>query len=421
MWSNRPLSLRLIVIALMCLSFTVSWSMELHLFDLRTLFQVNVWFQADPDVFMSEFIDVGGASLRHPNSGLFVGAPIAIGSWVIRHLGLGGGPAVRTWLILLVAPIAGALRTLAMFSGLRRLTRNLLVVVALCLLDIVAFETVALGSIPESYPLSAACIAGMYWLMMSTSTRAAPLRAGRWMLAGTIATGITLTNLFPFAVLLGTTLLRRRVRAARLIATTITLVLAVVAANGVAAVSRIALAGRSVRTQLDAGSTTDFLHWPSVAVAQDVLWAVSHALLAPRPGYVSGHENQTTNPDYDFEVKYEAGIRRGLESWWRAGFTMLVFTLGVAGFMRRRVTRLLFLAPVTILMGNVVLHCIWGRDIYLYGLHWEGTMVWIIAGIAFLSRPSRSMATAMLGAFVLITALNSCWLARELLAYLSSS
>ena len=413
----------LVALQLMCVSFLVSWTMELHLLDLRVLAQSNVWFQADPFLSVPDLVDLGQAPIRHPNSGLIIGVPLGLAQWVLGHLGVGSGREadLHQWLLLLVAPVAASVRTLATYAALGEFTRNRTVVYLLCLVEIASFQTIALGSLPESYGVSAACIALLYWLMSVDSRGRSEPRNWRWIGLGALAAGVTITNLLPFFLLQAVTILRRRRPWRRVLAITAGSVMAVIALNAVVAVARVAISGGSLRAQLDLGTTTDYLHWPSAAIAADVGWAMASTVLAPYPHVIPGREDRSVNPDYDFEIKFVPTVRRGLDSWWRALATVLLLAVGVTGYLRWRATAIVLVAPASIVLGYFLLHLFWGRDFYLYGLHWTSSLVWLLAGIAFLPRRMRRGGTLLLAGIALLTALNSWHMARTLLAFLRMS
>src|SRR6185295_6509186 len=104
----------------------------------------------------------------------------------------------RVRLALLVSPLSGALKTVLIYLMLSRLGVSALSAVALCALSLVSLSSVTVGSVPESFPLSSLFITLFAFLMVvdHTSAKATPL--WKWILAGSAAVGITLTNLVPF-------------------------------------------------------------------------------------------------------------------------------------------------------------------------------------------------------------------------------
>lgn len=421
--SRWTITTTLTVVPLMCVSFIVSWTMEWQLLDLRVLHQSNVWFQADPYLFMRDQIDIAQASVRHPNSGFIFGAPLALAEWMLRLAGAWTGSlsGMHLWLVLSIAPTVACLRTLAMFGALRLLVPRSGLAALLCLLDICAFQTVALGSLPESYGASAACIAGCYWMMMETAHHRGPLRLWRWVLMGAAAIGVTVTNALPFAVLFGAALTARRMSFHSIAMRVIGAVVLAFGLNVTLAATRVALSGRDLRTQMDLGTTTDYLHRPAAPIAADVTWAMLHTFLAPRPHIEPGREDRALNPDYGFEIKYVPTREREMDSWWRAVLSGAMLVLGVVGFLLRPDQRPILAGALLVVGGYFALHLLWGRDYFLYGLHWTASLVWLLAGFHFLPRRFRRLAFMVLAAFTGLTALNSAILARDLVRLLFMS
>lgn len=408
-----------IAVLLMCVSFAVNWIVGVALFDARVSGQRDVWFQLDADDFFAHrFTNL----FRHPNIGLFLGAPLTAVADVLGFLGVRGDAPddVQYWLMLGLAPAANAVRTLAAFRALRPLTGDLALTVMLCLLDIAAFSTVALGSMPESFPVSAMAITALYWLF-SAARGGEPMRWGRWIALGTFAAGVTQSNLMPLAILVGATLLARGAGARRVVVTTTAVVLAVVALTAVLAVGTSLVTGQPLSERLDADTERFFRAAPTRPVVTEVALAMGHTFVAPPPVPVPGSEPPSANPDYDFQLLLPTAAPDSLVAGWREGLTVLLLALGTTGFLRRRHTALWLLPGAALVAANFVLHLFFGHHFFIYSLHWTFSMVWIMAGVAFLPRPFRTAAVTAVGVFLVVTAVNSAILMRDLLAYLGGA
>jgi hypothetical protein len=412
-WAH-VVGLRGLALLLAAISFALTNAIELRLFDLRVFQQWDVWFQADPNTYLAAFTEPPfWFNYRHPTLPLLTYPPLAFLGGILASFGLADASvdAARLQLALLVVPAVNALRTLILFSLFHKLLRQLLPAVLLCLLDIVAFATVTTGSVPESFPLSAACIAAMYWLAFDEHPRPGWVRPALWVVTGTLAVGTTLSNVFPLFVLLAASIVRRGRLAVRDVLTLVAVLSGPLVATGILAVAGATAYGFPLQPQQGVNERA-FYHLPNAAAAIELAWAVTHTFIAPPPGLEPTWADPTLNPDFDFMFSYAPRYQHGSASLWRAGLTVGMLLTGAAGFARRRATAAWLLAPAAILALNCAMHLFYGSHYLLYALHWETSLLFVLAGIAFLPHRVRTAATAALLGFTAIAALNS-WLVLE--------
>jgi hypothetical protein len=417
---EQPLAAdRLIAVALMGLSFAVSAMLVFRLFDSRAIVQLDVWFQADPDDYLVyRFRDL----LRHPNIELFLGIPLTALRKALAVLGIGSADPMWTakWLMLLAGPTASAVRTLAAYRALDQFTGRRWLAVLLSLLDMAAFSSVAFGAPPESFALTAAALAVLYYLLIGDSHRDR-VRWTAWIVTGTFAAGVTLSNLAPFAILFGTLCLIRGARLPRAAALTATAVVAVIGLTAALAIGTAIGTGQPLSERIDTSTGRFVRSVPRRDDISEVVLAMAHTFVAPRAELVPGQEPPVNNPDYDFQMLLPTtvpsdpiGVSRGL-------FTALILGLGAAGFLRRRQTAFWMLPASAVIVSNFVLHLFYGHHYFLYSPHWEFSMIWIMAGVSFLPDRVRPTAIALLVVFVATTAVNSYLVASHLLAFLRAA
>lgn len=381
--------------------------------------QWDVWFQADPNYYLDVFTEPPvWFNYRHPTLPLLTYPPLTL---LGRASAILGVPleATRLQLALLVVPVVGALRTLILFSLFRKFLERLWPAALLCLLDIAAFATVTTGSVPESFPLSAACIAAMYWLALDDEPRPGWVWPTLWLVTAVFAVGTTLTNVIPLAVLLGASLVRRGARLREMVQA------AAVAGGALLVTGLLALAGGafygypvSIRESL---KDKRFYHPPAGEVTTELAWAVAHTFIAPRPGIEPTWADRTQNPDFDFLFSYAPPYEHGRASLWRAALTVGMLLTGAAGFAWRRATAAWLLAPAAILALNCGMHLFYGDHYLLYALHWETSLLFVLAGAALLPPRGRTVATAGLLVFTAVTAVNSWRVLEWLFARLAAA
>jgi hypothetical protein len=286
----------------------------------------------------------------------------------------------------------------------------------LCCLDIAAFATITVGSVPESFALTAACCTAMYWLVMNDTIRRWQYPVA-WVLLGFAAVGITVTNVIPLVVLMVGALLRRRVAVARAV-----LVTGAVAGSVVILNAGIALAGSGPDIVVGAGltQTADKLRPVATPVAQEIAWSVAHTFMAPTPIEERTWTNPAQNPEYETIFSFTPPYRHGWPSWWRALSTAVLLLLGTVGLVRYRPVRMMALAPLLIVLANGGLHLFFGDHFVLYLLHWETSLLVLIAGVCFLPGRVRKVGELALAGFVVACAVNSASLLGDLFSRLAS-
>jgi hypothetical protein len=407
-------------ILLMCLSFASAWIVANALVDSRGIVQLDVWFHLDTDdlMLMGEFSEL----LRHPNLGLFVRRPVALLTHLLGWLGVGDDAPIQLlyyWLMLLVAPAAGALRTLASYRSLRSLTGSSWLSCLFCLLDIGAFATVAVGGVPESYPLTAACLAGLYWLFVTDAGRGR-LRWGRWIGLGALAVGITSTNVMPFAILVASALLASGFPLGGVLARGAACVLAVLGLTVASLLASAVLIGEPLSARIDPSTERYTRESITASAAKEVAWAMANTFMAPYPVHGPTHHTAVDNPDHDFIVLMPTVPVGDLSRWWRGLLPLMALVLGAAGFIRG--SRVPWLLPAAaIVFGNAILHVFFGHQYFMYAMHWTFSMVWIMAGAAFLPRRMRTVALSVVLTLTLATAVSSIVLMKLLLAELRAA
>jgi hypothetical protein len=164
----------------------------------------NTLFGADPNLRL-ESLRRGDALFRLPHPGLsyLLGIPIrALGR--VAAAVLPGDPApdpILRGIALGVAPLASALVCLILLRLLRRLGFAFGTAFALTLLSAVSFSAIVFGSMPETHVPSALAIALACALFLRSREGGGFRTELAWLGVGVLASGITITNIVPVAVL----------------------------------------------------------------------------------------------------------------------------------------------------------------------------------------------------------------------------
>lgn len=198
-WRDRVCTAALAVAA-----FGLHLWLALRLDRLGLFERFNTLFGADPNLRL-ESLRRSDALFRLPHPGLsyLLGIPIrALGRLVATIVP--GDPApdrVVRAIALGVAPLAAALQCLILLRLFRRLGFAFGAAFALTLLSALSFSAIIFGSMPETYAVSALAIAVAYALFLWSRERRGFGTEISWLAVGVFASGVTITNILPVAVL----------------------------------------------------------------------------------------------------------------------------------------------------------------------------------------------------------------------------
>lgn len=359
-----PVDPRALVALLMVVSVLVTWMVQAQLLDLRVFYNWDVWFDSDPNVNLDALTQQRSAPqivFRHPIVGTAGYVAVMTAASAIRWMGLSDGTIleISRWLVLLVMPIAAAWRTWLTFDLVRGLTdERTPPAVLLCLLDMVAFCSLTIGTVPDTFALTGLCMTGMLWLMMNDAMQSRWMLRMSWLTMAVVSIGITISNAVP---LLACFVARGvRCRTGLLRAVVGYAALAIIAFSVNSALS-LATFGRSAVVDGALVDTQGDLRVPAGPAAWELLWAVSHTFMAPRPAAERSWTSPDQNPEYNLIFSYAPAYRQGATGAWRALLTASLLALGVVGFHASRVHLELATAAGLVFAFNVGIHLFFGE------------------------------------------------------------
>ena len=167
-----------------------------------TLF--NTLFNADPGLTIEAIANGGGSNhLSHPLLEYIFSIPIGVVAKLGALVSSGGldEASTRLSLGLLVVPLAAGLQTFVSLRILRTLGLSLRSALLLVALGALSFSRLLLGSMPESYCLSALCISLGYMLFLRTRDSRGIRVELSWIALGVLTAGVTVTNVAAVAIL----------------------------------------------------------------------------------------------------------------------------------------------------------------------------------------------------------------------------
>ena len=429
--------------------------------------RINLFFDADCGWFLDEFAtgEIGPASygprcLVHPNVANLIEPPIAFvaavgervvgrtGSELLRSLarrfGFGAvaddprfttAHALRTAIAVAIAPLAAAVRTVFLFLALDLVGLPLLAALLATLLCTVSASGFLFGAIPESFGLSGAVFAWIFHLVARVAARSRPVSPATWVIAGTLAASITLTNLAPFGLAVAVALHAQERNLWRALLRATGIGAAALLATGLIFVVLTPLEGSSVAREAAAVEQAQEIMLPrSGAQAARYFGGLVDTLAPPLPNTLRGsfdppvrdarvvrftfrHDLAAIASDDSHVVRAECAPS---QPWRRALAVTLVLGALAFALARLRTTplpfRIVAQAAFTLLAFNALFHAIFGFEIFLYSQHWLVALILALATGMVGDGAGARAGRVVFAALIVLAALHSI----ELFAYLGA-
>lgn len=453
---RRPLRVALL---LGIASFVLHMGLADWLAAKGTLRPINLFFDADCGWFLDEFAtgDVGPPSygprcLIHPNVANLIEPSIrfvaALGDWIVgsrgnellrsvaRRFGFSAvadhpdftaAHALRTAIAVAIAPLAAAVRTVFLYLALDLVGLVPLSALLATLLGTLSFSGLLFGAIPESFGLSGAVFAWIFHLVARVAARSRPVATSTWIVAGTLAASITLTNVAAFGLAATVafrsqerSLLRAFLRAAGVS-------VAALLATGVLFLVLTPLEGGSLARETAAVQQAHEIMLPgSGAQAARFSGAIVDTLAPPLPNTLRGsfdaapakdervvrftfrHDLASIASDDPHVVLAEAAPSRP----WRRAFAAMLVLLALAVALSRLRSAppalgLLARAALALLVFNALFHTIFGYELFLYSQHWLVALILTLSVGMVGEGGAARLGRVLVGALIVLAAVHS--------------
>jgi len=378
--------------------FALHLVIENHLDRLNAFCVDNVLFDADPDSRLAVIAHNWylGLTLHHPNLPYFFSPPIRLLANVLRQLRLTDRPEpeLRRRIAMFVAPAASATKALLVIVLLRTMGASMANVALLSLLSVASFSQLLFGSIPDSYALSACCIAIVYVLAADAIQKRGQILWKAWCLISVVATGITITNFATVAAVFGSVLLftghslRQTLRHVVILASVTVVTTTILAACGNYAFK--------TRPNLDlVDAVASYLHLDPTDRAFRFPIALGDTFSPPNPSIqYAKHFSGIDKCVLRFTLSETSGGNIVVYVL-RAATLMLIVVGAFVAVAAPTEMRPIYLASIVILLINWGLHTFWGSELFLYSQHWHLSGLMLIYSAVCWLRPSRLWSTVM--------------------------
>jgi len=443
--ANQKSSSIIVGLLISIMGFLLHWNLELKLERFGVFQQYNVLFDADPNVVLHSFTNLGDEpnidlyymrQLAHPNVPTFFAAPIRVlskGLTIVSPGKFDDTKYLHRQCALVIVPLMAALYYWIVYRLFLRLTLSLLLASLFTLLALVSFTQLLFGSIPELFAINNLAIALAYLLFLVSKDGRERQCFMAWTAVGMFATGVTITNLVPMAILFwlseiyqhrGVWISIARVVgwAALVLALTFALQDIMLGATGL---KRPSLSHefdwiQTFGTKNAKNAVKKFFTFPEVVV---------NSIIAPEPKQIPNAFAMQMNPSARYAFKFSFD-HLAQKSWHNAFFSvrnligmvlLLLLLLPIRQLAREdRSLFLLSWGSGLVVFYNMIFHSLWGSDRFLYSQHWHTPLVFLGALLVATKLHVSWQRCGLVAAVIGVTAINNWTVGRTLLEALSA-
>jgi hypothetical protein len=438
-----PRATLLVALALGFFSFCIHFALARKLNADGAIARINLFFDCDTGWYLDGFAfgtggmgSYGGRGIVHPNVANLVHPPVSLLS---RAVGVFAGERAeskaRHALALAVVPLAAAVATTFLFLCLRVAGLRSGAALLGVALSLVSFSGLLFGVLPESFGLTGAALAFVFFLV-SLAARTGKVATVPWLVAGTLLLSITVTNLVPFAIVLSFVVYLQGRRPREVLEYSGKMVLGSIALTAVLFVVLTLAHGAFGELRLGGGQLED-LHPPGLEAAWNFPRALIATLVPPQPSALLSSEargpggargdsvvrftfrddlNQIKEDDKSVTSTLPAEPNPLLVT---IGSVLLLFSVALAlyGLPRLAVApRTLLLAALLLIGFNWMFHSIFGKELFLYSQHWQVALVVVISTALADSSRVGVVARCVVLLLTLVAAIRSALLFHLLLS-----
>lgn len=420
----RPIDIAILFVLLLPVFVLNCWLAQTF-YRLGITRQFNVIFDTDLSNRMACYVGGWsgfGRNLAHPNLCNFANPLVRALATVVARAGLHANtPSLREHVALLIAPIAGMVQLVTYFLTLRCVGIPRLASFALILLAATSFSYLIFATVPDHFILGGLGVTLSLYAAAKVMTTG-KIQFWRWMLAGMLAAGITITNALALGVvqlaaytqMFG---LKRGLRKSVMVCGLI----------GAVTLSIYVVMALAYHSPLSGGQSVEAWtgkYFRDAPVTNLVSFPLAiGSVIAPSAIGTMANTFPTENARYDFQFETLSPVTH--PSWITpVQIAILLAVLGGLFAATRRLDlpgRPLAIGCGVILLFNGLLHAFWGGDYFLFSQHWQSCTILLIGLLVQESWrrwrwPTISFLFAMAGA----TALNSALLLEQMLATLKA-
>jgi len=397
------------------ISFSLTYGLE-KFYDRHRIFdQIDTVFDADTTSYLDGFSNGWlGPSFRHPFAGMAFSLPVRAVSKLAHKITGADDLKTRREVALLIVPLFQGLKNVILYLLLAGIGVTIWQALILCSLNLFALSTTTIGSIPETFAINSMTIVLFAWFMTRDFKPHSKAPLWHWIVAGSFAIGITLTNIVPLAIFhfLGRKFGQAQSWWNSFLYSAAVSILSLIPAFVLGAMLSVAFS-YSPMYLLPFGNRGDLGFWlekerPAeelTIAAASTFAGVIQPEVAPNEHLIRKPPAKDDQPSLWIMFTY---AKRRLTNWvalsWTLVFAVLLLIGAWNSFLRGPVWSSLIAGSVALLVFNFSMHMFYYLyDMFLYTPHWQAPMIFSLAGLMFVKSKETLGAIVLLG----LTALSA--------------
>jgi hypothetical protein len=404
----RDVGVAAVAMILFVFAATLHLALESRFARAGVLRESNVLFDADPNTYEVSFARGhnvsawGGRSFAHPHISNLVNPPINLAVSLVAGIRPQADTAsLRRRLALAVSPLAISGEASFLFLAALELGAPFVGAGLVALLSVAAFSGLVFGSIPESYALSGLALAVLFWLAARTA-RTRRISVPLWIALGTLATGITITNVGIVAAIALGALIGAKVPVWSALYRTLGLAVAVVVATAVTYEVAATVARDAPRfSPAQTGQIDELGHFDAGKATRGFPAALANTLAPAVPILLPYTEARQA---HDFIITYRAAAGPVPDQDIHTAVVLVLLLLCAVGAVWMHDWQRAVVLGAALAIGySWLLHAWFGKELFLYSQHWAVAELIVVA--ATLWFPGR---WRVLGYGVIAAGLAAC-------------
>ena len=312
-------------------AFGSHYYFEYKLDCLKVVDKINILFDADVGWFLGSYAhgwggtgSLGGRGLVHPNVANFVNPPVRILDRLMQILGDHRTDRMtsRRQVALLVAPLASAISTVLVYLTLRQLRVSWFGSFLTSLIFAFSYSSLVFGSVPESYPLSLAAIAALFYVSALALDRECEVVKWPWVLVGIFVIGFTVTNFVPFCLMFGYVTWVKDNNIRYVLVATSKIAASVLISTAIAYISVSYVGGPKSAFEFSVPKQTEEIHTPRWGYLMAFPLAVARSICPSAPSVLPIPET-TPGATHDIRFSYRPSHQRNWQAFLMCGLLMV--------------------------------------------------------------------------------------------------
>lgn len=400
-------------------------SISFHLNRIGVFDQYNVFFDADPNQYVSATANGWGFARQvHPAFALLLNVPVRALDYVAAHLGLIHANAIRNIAPLILSPLLALVGGIYWWLAARHSGFSAPARIFGLLFSQLAFSQTVFSVLPESYAVSGALLSVLLYLSVRAIQDPLSLDTARrrmqWLVLACLMSGVTITNGLLCILVWGSIRFRRglgRIVGMECLVAVLVLFLSIVAMSVAdhLVYSMGSENGKPAQSRMqDIESFT--LRYISRTNISRTGTMPGYFLASVFPAEVNTIPNELAGTK---KYRYEFSLERYAKSPLIFCAAWLISAMSFFYFFNVEQIPKIIQVIFAVLLFNGLLHSFFGREIFLYSQHWISFLTF---GIIFpFGNKVSWRSNALLLAIVLLTLMLSVYAWLGMLSMLGSS